>query len=92
METEIGLSFANAAVSAISTEECLRNRHIARRAYDTAKGRMEGARLTDKQRSNLQAKLLKLTDTLKRAGDPDASEKDYRGLSVQVSPPQRGSL
>ena len=69
MEAEIGLRFAEAAVYAPSTGECLRNRRIAREAYDDAQKRMRQVSLTDRQASVLQVKLRKLGIALKRAGD-----------------------
>ena len=70
IEAEIGLTFAQAAISSNSTGECLHNRRLARQAYDNAERWMLRARLDDKETKALCSKLQLLKTELCRLGDP----------------------
>lgn len=74
LEAAVGMTFAEAAINAYSTDECLHNRKMARRAYDTAQTWMHRGRLTDVETKDLRAKLLCLGEILRRLGDPHGGE------------------
>lgn len=70
VEADIGLTFAKSAVNAISTQECLRHRRLARRAYNTAEKIMTKAALTPGEAKILVQKMQLLKRLLSRLGDP----------------------
>jgi hypothetical protein len=73
VETDLGLTFARAAIGAHSTDECLHDRQLARKAYDTAAKIMTTSVLAGRQAATLRRKLQLLKDLLGRLGDPQCT-------------------
>jgi hypothetical protein len=70
VELEVGLAFAQAAADAQETREILRNRGIARRAYDMARKMMNRAHMTELEFRALKDRQLHLRSKLCTLGDP----------------------
>jgi hypothetical protein len=70
LETDIGMTFAEAARHALCTEECLRNRRLARRAYETAQRWTRRVRFSGEAEKTYCRKLQRLKEALNRLGDP----------------------
>jgi len=87
IETEVGLTFAQAAIDAGSTAECLHCRILARRAYDNAGRWLTRARLTDEDTQALRNKLQLLGRTLRKLGDPLRDQNGNHDGRPQVVPP-----
>ena len=83
IEAEVGLTFAQAALNAGSTRECLHCRKLARRAYDNAGKWLTRTRLTTEDTKALHDKLQLLRAELKRLGDPLCNQN-----GTQVSCPK----
>jgi hypothetical protein len=83
IETEVGMTFALAALHAESTQECLHNRQLARTAYDTAQKWMNRTKFKGDEEKVLCSKLLILGSALRRLGDPamPAESSDRKTLS-----------
>jgi len=73
IETEVGMTFALAAIHAESTQDCLHNRKLARRAYDTAQRWMDRGKLDERELKLLHSKLRMLGSVLRQLGDPALS-------------------
>lgn len=71
LEAEIGLNFAQAAMEASWTEDVLRNRQFARRAYETACRLLQRAKFTEAEAMDFMDKLARLHQFLRHLGDPD---------------------
>jgi hypothetical protein len=70
VELEVGLGFAQAAAEARWTEELLRNRRIARRAYELARQMIGRTYLSRPEMARLEKKLRELRAALLKLGDP----------------------
>jgi hypothetical protein len=70
VEVDIGMTFAEAAMSASSTSERLHNRQLARRAYDTGLRWMIRARFTRQDTKTYHRRLRQLRLVLNQLGDP----------------------
>jgi hypothetical protein len=70
IETEVGMTFALAAIHAESTHDCLHSRKLARHAYDTAKRWIDRGKLDEDETKVLRSKLRLLGSALRQLGDP----------------------
>jgi hypothetical protein len=70
LELKVGMTFAEFAIHAPSTTECLRSRQLARRAYDTGVRWMPRARFTHEETRAYYRSLKQLRLVLNRLGDP----------------------
>jgi hypothetical protein len=70
LEVRVGMTFAETATRAQSTDECLHNRQLARRAYDTGVRWRARARFTQEDTRVYGRKLQELRLALNRLGDP----------------------
>jgi hypothetical protein len=70
MELDIGMTFAEAARYAESTHELLRNRRIARQAFDVANGRLKQLSGSLKTIKRIATRLGLLRVALVQLGDP----------------------
>jgi hypothetical protein len=74
VEADIGLTFAQAAIHATCTEECLHCRGIARQSYDVAQKGMHRGHFSKREAKNLCGKLKRLRRALEQSGDPGGFE------------------
>ena len=70
VELDVGMTFAQAAAHAQSTDERLRSRQLARKAYDTGSRWIFRARFTPEDSRTYHQKLRQLRLALNKLGDP----------------------
>jgi hypothetical protein len=70
LEVDIGMTFAEAATHASSTQERLHNRRLARKAYDSSAKWFARARFTEPDARTHNLKLRELRLALNKLGDP----------------------
>ena len=70
VELNLGMTFAMAAEHAQNTDERLRSRQMARKAYDTGSRWIFRARFTAEDSRTYQQKLRQLRLALNKLGDP----------------------